>query len=157
MTRLRLLITSFACFRTWPPEVFGLYPHASLPAAVIDPTLEFGWGWLIGWGILAGGLIAVLRVMVKRDKIVLKLGSIEENPDGTMTVVCAGYQNKKPLPLDLSHIRVRKCSDLIFRQSQSSDLDDYQLTIVLDSLAELSVEVGPSKLIVSQSRLRAGR
>ena len=73
-----------------------------LPAAVIDPTLEFGWGWLIGWGILAGGLIAVLRVMVKRDKIVLKLGSIEENPDGTMTVVCAGYQNKKPLPLDLS-------------------------------------------------------
>ena len=122
-----------------------------------DPTLEFGWGWLIGWGILAGGLIAVLRVMVKRDKIVLKLGSIEENPDGTMTVVCAGYQNKKPLPLDLSHIRVRKGSALIFRQSQSSDLDDYQLTIVLDSLAELSVEVGPAKLIVSQSRLRAGR
>ena len=39
----------------------------------------------------------------------------------------------------------------------SSDLDDYQLTIVLDSLAELSVEVGPAKLIVSQSRLRAGR
>ena len=32
-----------------------------------------------------------------------------------------------------------------------------QLTIVLDSLAELSVEVGPAKLIVSQSRLRAGR
>ena len=95
--------------------------------------------------------------MVKRDKIVLKLGSIEENPDGTRTVVCAGYQNKKPLPLDLSHIRVRKGSALIFRQSQSSDLDDYQLTIVLDSLAEVSVEVGPAKLIVSQSRLRAGR
>lgn len=73
----------------------------------------------------------MLRVMVKRDKIVLKLGSIEENPDGTMTVVCAGYQNKKPLPLDLSHVRVRKGSALIFRQSQSSDLDDYQLTIVL--------------------------
>lgn len=157
MTRLRLLITSFACFRTWPPEVFGLYPHVSLPAAVIDPMVDLGWGWLIGWGILAGGLIAVLRVMVKRDKIVLKLGSIEENPDGTMTVVCAGYQNKKPLPLDLSHVRVRKGSALIFRQSQSSDLDDYQLTIVLDSLAELSVEVGPAKLIVSQSRLRAGR
>lgn len=154
---LRLLITSFACFRTLPPEVFGQHPHAFLPAAVIDPTLEFGWEWLIGWGILAGGLIAVLRVMVKKDKIVLKLGSIEENPDGTMTVVCAGYQNKKPLPLDLSHIRVRKGSALIFRQSQSSDLDDCQLTIVLDALAELSVEVGPAKLIISQSRLRAGR
>ena len=136
----------------------SFWPISScFPACGGDPTLEFGWGWLIGWGILAGGLIAVLRVMVKRDKIVLKLGSIEENPDGTMTVVCAGYQNKKPLPLDLSHIRVRKGSALIFRQSQSSDLDDYQLTIVLDSLAELSVEVGPAKLIVSQSRLRAGR
>ena len=32
-----------------------------------------------------------------------------------------------------------------------------QLTIVLDALAELSVEVGPAKLIISQSRLRAGR
>ena len=70
MTRLRLLITSFACFRTWPPEVFGLYPHASLPAAVIDPTLEFGWGWLIGWGILAGGLIAVLGLNTDGKPIV---------------------------------------------------------------------------------------
>ena len=155
--RLRLLITSFACFRTLPPEVFGLDLTVILPAAAMDPMVDLGWEWLIGWGILAGGLITVLRVMVRKDKIVLTLGNVEENPDGTMTVVCAGYQNKKPLPLDLSHVRVRKGSALIFRQSQSSDLDDCQLTIVLDALAELSVEVGPAKLIISQSRLRAGR
>ncbi|WP_139248610.1 hypothetical protein [Holdemania sp. Marseille-P2844] len=122
-----------------------------------NPTWNIGWGWLLGWGILAVGLAAVLRVMVKKDKVVLKLGSVEENQDGTMTVVCTGYQNKKPLPLDLSHVRIHKGSALIFRQSLTSDLDDVQLTIVLDPLAELTVEVGEARLTVSQNRLRANR
>lgn len=122
-----------------------------------NPTWNIGWGWLLGWGILAVGLAAVLRVMVKKDKVVLKLGSVEENQDGTMTVVCTGYQNKKPLPLDLSHVRIHKGSALIFRQSLTSDLDDAQLTIVLDPLAELTVEVGEARLTVSQNRLRANR
>ena len=122
-----------------------------------NPTWNIGWRWLLGWGILAVGLAAVLRVMVKKAKVVLKLGSVEENQDGTMTVVCTGYQNKKPLPLDLSHVRIHKGSALIFRQSLTSDLDDVQLTIVLDPLAELTVEVGEARLTVSQNRLRANR
>ena len=91
--RLRLLIT-FCLLPDTYRRKFGLDLTVILPAAAMDPMMDLGWEWLIGWGILAGGLITVLRVMVKKDKIVLKLGNVEENPDGTMIGVCAISKQK---------------------------------------------------------------
>ena len=89
--------------------------------------------------------------------------NLKEIPHARIVAVCDNYAPNLQQAVELcpgakAYTDYRKLLE-------SADIDgviistplNWHAPIVLDALAELSVEVGPAKLIISQSRLRAGR
>lgn len=118
--------------------------RSALPSSVI-------WSCLL----IVAGTGLVLTAMRKQDRSRLYVSAIENNDDGTATVVLCYHSSASPEALTTSNIKILRGSAIIMEDRSPSQLKSTeQITAILDQNTELEIQAGGQRLVLNQSSLK---
>lgn len=105
--------------------------------------------------LIVAGTGLVLTAMRKQDRSRLYVSDVQNNDDGTATVVCCYHSSASPEALTTSNIKIRRGSAIIIEDRSPSQLKSTeQITAILDQNTELEIKAGGQRLVLNQSSLK---